>query len=193
MLNILNWFILTCWLYWLIFYWRGGAKIASDIQHSLDGGTSRWDTTALIAILISNLVLVSTGFSRVFGWVAYPENLSGVIIGALLTLLGMVGTFYCRSYLGRLWAADITLQEGHHVIESGPYALVRHPIYTTVLTMYLGTTLAFLTWWNLLAYVVILVAHIVKTSVEDQFLEKELSGYTEYQKKVRYRLIPFLW
>ena len=193
MLNILNWFILTFWLYWLIFYWRGGTKIASDIQHSLDDGTSRLDTAALIAILLSNLVLVATGFALVFGWVAAPQLLPRVIIGALLTLLGMVGTFYSRSYLGRMWAADVTLQDGHHIVDSGPYSIVRHPIYTAVLVMYLGTTLAFFTWWTALAYVVILVAHIVKTTVEDQFLEKELSGYAEYQAKVRCRLIPFIW
>lgn len=189
----LNWFILSLWLYWLIFYWRGGTKIASDIQHSLDDGTSRLDTAALISILASNLVLVATGFALVFGWVADPQSMPGVSIGAVLTLIGMVGTFYSRSYLGRMWAADVTLQDGHHVVDSGPYALVRHPIYTAVLTMYLGTTLAFFTWWTVLAYAVILVAHLVKTAVEDQFLEKELSGYAEYQTKVRYRLIPFVW
>ena len=69
MLNLLNWLILTLWLYWLLFYWRGGTKIASDIQHSLDDGTSQLDTAALIAILLSNLVLVATGFALVFGWV----------------------------------------------------------------------------------------------------------------------------
>ncbi len=191
--NIINWFILTCWLYWLIFYWRGGTKIASDIQHSLADGTSRLDTAALLAILASNLVLVGTGFALVFGWVAAPQLLPNLIIGALLTLTGMVGTFYCRSYLGHLWAADVTLQDGHHVVDSGPYGVVRHPIYTTVLVMYLGTTLAFLTCWTALAYVVILVAHVVKTGVEDQFLEKELAGYAVYQQKVRYRLIPLVW
>ena len=193
MLNFINWFILTLWLYWLIVYWRGGTKIASDIQHSLDDGSSRLDSAALIAILLSNLVLVATGFALVFGWVTAPQHLPRVIIGALLTLGGMVGTFYCRSYLGRLWAADATLQESHSVVDSGPYGIVRHPIYTAVLIMYLGTTIAFFTWWTALAYVVILVAHIVKTAVEDAFLEKELSGYGEYQKKVRYRLIPFIW
>ena len=186
-------FILACWLYWLVFYWRGGTKIASDIQHSLDDGTSRLDTAALIAILTSNLVLVGTGFALVLGWLPYKENLPRVSIGAFLTLIGMVGTFYCRSYLGRLWAADVTLQDGHHVVDRGPYGIVRHPIYTTVLIMYFGTTIAFLTWWTFLAYVVILVAHVVKTSVEDQFLFHELSGYAEYKKKVHYKLIPFVW
>lgn len=193
MIKLLNWLILSLWFYWLIFYWRGGTKIASDIQHSLDDGTSKLDTAALISILTSNLVLVGTGFALVFGWVTASENLPRSIIGALLTLLGMVGTFYCRSYLGRLWAADVTLQKGHHVVDTGPYGIVRHPIYTTVLIMYLGTTLAFFTWWMALAYAVILVAHIVKTAVEDDFLEKELSGYAKYQKKVRYRLTPLIW
>ena len=105
----------------------------------------------------------------------------------------MVGTFYCRSYLGRLWAADTTLQEGHTVISTGPYALVRHPIYTSSLTMYLGTTLAFLTWWTVLVFFVHLVATDIYTQVEDEFLANELAGYNEYRKKVLYRLIPFIF
>lgn len=193
MTNILNWLILTLWLFWLIFYWRGGTKIASDIQHSLDDGTSRLDTAALIAILLSNLALVATGFALVFGWATAPQPLPRLSIGALLTFVGMIGTFYSRSYLGRMWAADVTLQDGHHVVDTGPYGIVRHPIYTAVLTMYLGTTLAFLTLWTVLAYGVILVAHIVKTAVEDHFLESELSGYAAYQANVRYRLLPFIW
>ena len=193
MTNLLNWLILALWLYWLIFYWRGGTKIASDIQHSLDDGTSRLDTAALISILISNLVLVATGFALVFGWVAAPQPMPRLSIGALLTFVGMVGTFYSRSYLGRMWAADVTLQDDHHVVDTGPYGIVRHPIYTAVLTMYLGTTLAFFTWWTVLAYAVILVAHIVKTTVEDDFLMKELDNYSTYQEKVHYKLIPFIW
>ena len=193
MFKALSWFTLTIWLFWLLSYWRGGTLIARDIQHSLETTHSYLDTAALIAILFSNFVLVGTGIFFALGWLPASENLLSSGLGAPMTLLGMLGTFYCRSCLGRFWTADVTLQEGHQVVDSGPYALVRHPIYTTVLVMYFGTALVFPIWWNGVAFVIILLAHLVKTWVEDQFLAKQLPGYHDYQTKVRFRLIPGIW
>jgi protein-S-isoprenylcysteine O-methyltransferase Ste14 len=105
----------------------------------------------------------------------------------------MVGTFSCRHYLGKFWAADATLQANHQVVDTGPYRLVRHPIYTMALMMYLGTTLVFPVWWNGLAFVGLLVMHLLKTWSEDRFLRAELTGYAEYQTRVRFRLIPGVW
>lgn len=189
----LYWFILACWVFWLIVYWRGGTKIVGDIQHALASGQTRLDSAALLTIVFGSVVLVGTGFALVAGWLPTTADVVRAGLGAVFVLIGMLGTFYCRHYLGRMWAANTTLQTDHHIVDSGPYAIVRHPIYTVVQFMYIGTTIAFLTWWTLVVYVIILIAHVVKTAVEDRFLAAQLPGYAAYQQRVRYRLIPRWW
>ncbi|GAB4580527.1 MAG: hypothetical protein Fur0022_32690 [Anaerolineales bacterium] len=193
--TILHLFTLVCWVYWLIFYWGGGRVIVRDVKHA--ASVNSWlDTGLLLAILALVLTLFSTGILISLGWVTPPGAskfpwISGM--GALLMLGGMAGTFYCRRHLGKFWAADTTLQPNHQVVDTGPYRLVRHPIYTMALTMYLGTTLVFPVWWNGLALVGLLVTHLLKTWSEDRFLRAELAGYAEYQTRVRFRLMPGVW
>jgi protein-S-isoprenylcysteine O-methyltransferase Ste14 len=188
-------FTLFCWVYWLIFYWGGGRLLARDVKHAA-AANSRLEAVPLLAILALVLILFGTGALISFGWVT-PSGASAPLwlrgIGALLTFGGMVGTFSCRHYLGKFWAADATLQANHQVVDTGPYRLVRHPIYTMALMMYLGTTLVFPVWWNGLAFVGLLVMHLLKTWSEDRFLRAELTGYAEYQTRVRFRLIPGVW
>jgi len=105
----------------------------------------------------------------------------------------MSGTFYCRHYLGRFWTAEAALQALHQVVDSGPYGVVRHPIYTAAWVMYLGTGLVFAIWWNWLACGLVMVAYILKARYEDVFLAANLPGYPAYQQRVRYQLIPGVW
>lgn len=188
-------FTLFCWVYWLVFYWGGGRLIARDVKHAATAN-SRLDTVLLLAIVGLVLTLFGTGMLISLGWVT-PSGASDAVwlkgIGALLTVSGMTGTFYCRHYLGKFWAADTMLQPNHQVVDTGPYRFVRHPIYTAALLMYLGTALVFPTWWNGLAFVGLLVTHLLKTWSEDRFLRAELAGYADYQTRVRFRLIPGVW
>jgi len=194
---ILRWFTLATWLFWLVMYWEGGRRVVSDIQKSAMAGNSRLDMVLLIGITLLLSVLVLTGLAVSLGWVtvqSWARNGPVTLLGTLLTLLGMLGTFYCRSYLGRFWTAETTLQPGHQVVDSGPYGVVRHPIYTTALMMYLGTVLVFATWWNWLVYGLLVVAYVLKTRSEEVFLAANLApDYWEYQRRVRYRLIPGVW
>ena len=79
------------------------------------------------------------------------------------------------------------------VISTGPYALVRHPMYVGVLIMLTGVPLALNAWWGLAIVVVALPALIWRIIDEENFLKKDLPGYAEYTQKVRNRLIPYLW
>jgi len=79
------------------------------------------------------------------------------------------------------------------VIATGPYALVRHPMYDGGLILLAGMPIALGSWWGLLVIVVVLPAPIWRLLDEENFLAKNLAGYPEYQKKVQYRLVPFVW
>lgn len=79
------------------------------------------------------------------------------------------------------------------VISTGPYALVRHPMYAGVLVMVIGVPLALGSWWGLAVLALTMPVLIWRILDEEELLKKDLPGYTEYARKVRYRLVPYLW
>ena len=90
-------------------------------------------------------------------------------------------------------SATIELAPDQKVISTGPYALVRHPMYAGALVMLLGMPIALGSWWGVIVVVAILPALIWRLFDEEKFLAGNLSGYVAYQNKVRYRLIPKVW
>jgi protein-S-isoprenylcysteine O-methyltransferase Ste14 len=85
------------------------------------------------------------------------------------------------------------LAPNQKVISTGPYAVVRHPMYAGALVMLLGIPIALGSWWGLLVLVLMTPALIWRLSDEERFLARNLPGYAEYQDKVRFRLIPLVW
>ena len=122
-----------------------------------------------------------------------PRRWVVVAGGWLLSVIGIVGMFYCRHYLGRFWTAETTLMDGHQVVDTGPYGVVRHPIYSFAIVMYVGVGIVFPVWWNLLLVLGIVGAYALKAQEEDGFLEEKLEGYRGYKERVRYRIIPWVW
>jgi protein-S-isoprenylcysteine O-methyltransferase Ste14 len=90
-------------------------------------------------------------------------------------------------------AATIEVAPGQKVISTGPYAIVRHPMYSGALVMLFGTPLALGSLWGLLLFIPMTFVIVWRLLDEEKFLSKNLSGYVEYCKKVQYRLVPFIW
>ncbi|MEJ0071165.1 MAG: isoprenylcysteine carboxylmethyltransferase family protein [Pseudomonadota bacterium] len=90
-------------------------------------------------------------------------------------------------------SATIELAADQTVISTGPYALVRHPMYAGGLVMFLGIPLALGSWWGLLAVAALLPPLIWRLLDEEKFLARHLPGYRDYQARVRYRLLPGVW
>lgn len=133
---------------------------------------------------------VVAGLDYRFGWYPLPES---VIIAATVVFL-VAYALYAEvlrenTYLSR----TIEVQENQKVIDTGLYGIVRHPMYSATLLLFLamplvlGSVYAFIIF---LAYPFIIVKRL---KAEEEFLEKELTGYKEYKQKVKYRLIPFIW
>ena len=125
-----------------------------------------------------------------FGWSPVPASVS--ILGDVLIALGFVFIFFVfreNSY----GASTIQVAEGQTVISTGPYAFVRHPMYAGALVMLIGTPLALGSWWGLFIFILISPVLIWRLLDEERFLRQNLPGYTEYQTKVKYRLLPFIW
>lgn len=133
---------------------------------------------------------IIAGLDYRFGWCILPKSVS--IVASLIFLIA-----YClyaevlreNTYLSR----TIEVQENQKVVDTGLYGIVRHPMYAVTLLLFmsmplvLGSVFSFIIF---LAYPFIIAKRIKH---EEEFLEKELDGYAEYKKKVKYRLIPFIW
>jgi protein-S-isoprenylcysteine O-methyltransferase Ste14 len=135
-------------------------------------------------------LIVIPGLDRRFGWSDMPPLVA--LGGDVLILLGFAGihrVFRENSYT----SATIDLADDQRVISSGPYALVRHPMYVAALLMLSGFPIALGSWWGLLVIAAILPALIWRLLDEEKFLAMNLPGYRDYQDKVRYRLLPSVW
>jgi len=135
-------------------------------------------------------VMVFSALDHRFGWSSVPPYIS--LAGDALVALGLfidLLVFRENSY----GASNIQTFEGQKVIATGPYALVRHPMYVGVLVMVIGVPLALGSWWGLAVLALTTPVLIWRILDEEQLLKKDLPGYREYTQKVRYRLVPYLW
>jgi protein-S-isoprenylcysteine O-methyltransferase Ste14 len=113
-------------------------------------------------------------------------------LGAALCAIGLGFTAWARIYIGSNWSGVVTIKEQHELITSGPYALVRHPIYTGLLLAFLGSALARAEWRGMLALVMVFLALWRKLCLEERWMEQTFGArYTVYQRRVS-ALIPFL-
>ena len=135
-------------------------------------------------------LLVVPSLDHRFGWSAVP--LGGVLLGDVLVVVGFY--FMYLVYRENTFAsAPIQVVEGQRVISTGPYAIVRHPMYASGALYLLGTPLALGSYWGLVAVGATLPLLIWRLFDEERFLVKNLPGYREYQERVRHRLVPFVW
>lgn len=136
------------------------------------------------------VAFVIAGLNYRFGWITMPHAV--VWIGAVVFLLA-----YClfgevlreNQYLSR----TIEVRDGQTVVDTGLYGIVRHPMYTATVLLFLSMPLvlnSLISFFIMLAYIPIIVKRIRN---EEEVLETELKGYREYKQKVKYRLIPFIW
>jgi len=135
-------------------------------------------------------LLVVPGLDCRYGWSAVP--LGAVVAGNALVAIGFLVIFLVYRE-NSFTAATIQLAEGQRVISTGPYAIVRHPMYAGGALYLLGTPLALGSYWALAVVAAMLPFLIWRLLDEERFLAADLPGYAEYQRQVRYRLVPFVW
>lgn len=144
----------------------------------------------LLAIIVFIGVFILASLDHRFSWSAVPPSV--VIAGNILVALGFLIVFLVFKE-NPFSAATIEVAAGQKVIATGPYALVRHPMYSGGLVMLFGTPLALGSWWGLLMFIPMTLLIVWRLLEEEKFLLKNLPGYSEYYQKVRYRLVPFVF
>jgi protein-S-isoprenylcysteine O-methyltransferase Ste14 len=125
-----------------------------------------------------------------FGWSAVPLPI--VAAGNVLIAIGYAIIFLVYKE-NTFTSATIEVAKDQRVISTGPYALVRHPMYAGGLLYLLGMPLALGSWWGLVPFAATLPFLIWRLVDEEEFLARNLPGYAEYRNKVRFRLIPGVW
>jgi protein-S-isoprenylcysteine O-methyltransferase Ste14 len=135
-------------------------------------------------------ILVVPSLDRRSSWSHVPLWL--VLTGDLLVVLGFYIVFrvFC---VNTFTAATVEVTEQQTVISTGPYAFVRHPMYSGALIVLLGTPFALASWWGLVPFVLMFVVIVIRLLDEEKLLLANLPGYAEYAARVKYRLIPRAW
>ncbi len=143
-----------------------------------------------IAALVFIAIFVVSVLDHRFGWSTVPTSL--IALGDILIVLGFYLVFLVFKE-NTFASGTIEVGAEQKVIASGPYALVRHPMYISALVMLLGVPLALGSLWGLIAIIPMVFVLVVRLLDEEKFLAKNLAGYEEYQGKVRYHLLPLIW
>jgi protein-S-isoprenylcysteine O-methyltransferase Ste14 len=147
-------------------------------------------------VYVTLVLLGSLLFNLQFGFLALrfvPMSAAAAYTGLALTVVGVAFTIWARFYLGSNWSGKPTIKEGHTLIRSGPYAVVRHPIYGGILVGLLGTAIAQGKLGSLIGTVLVLIAFKVKSRLEETFMTEQFGAeYLNYKEQVK-GLIPFIW
>jgi len=183
-LELIPWYIFAA--YWLISWLK--VKRTKAREKSADR--------------LATLVVVIVAYELLFGkWLRIgllgqrfmPLDARISWAGIALTWIGTAVAIWARYCIGEYWSARVTLKEGHRLIRSGPYAYVRHPIYTGMLLACIGAALVVGEWRGVLAVVLLLVAHSRKALREESLLTQEFGEeYAAYRRSTGF-LFPRLW
>ena len=176
------------WLAWVL-YWVVSAFSAKTTQRRESLGSR---LSHVVPLLIGVALIV---WPRVpWDWLSLrllPPGPLELALGIVLLALGLAFTVWARVYLGRNWSGMVTLKQGHELIRSGPYAYVRHPIYTGLLLALLGSAVACGELRALIGWCVVAGAFLRKLRIEERFMREIFPGqYQSYCAEVP-ALVPF--
>ena len=155
----------------------------------------RWDLLLGLLVALPAMLaipIVSALDDGRYHWSRLPWW--GCALGYALLLVGFAGLTWAQA-VNKFFEPSVRIQtdRGHHVIDTGPYAIIRHPGYAFGFAFFLGIPLALGSLWGLIPALIMSGFVVVRTILEDRTLQNELPGYKQYAERVRYRLIPGVW
>jgi protein-S-isoprenylcysteine O-methyltransferase Ste14 len=165
------------------------ALLAERMRPPLQRGQPLWDKIVLTGFLVAFL-----------GWLVLMGRFHGDL-PAWLQAIGGTGIALSVWMWNRVMRENTFLanvvriqnERGHRVISTGPYSIVRHPLYGSVLIFFFSTPLLLGSVYGLAGSAVLAAGLVLRTAMEDRVLHRNLAGYADYATRVRYRLVPFVW
>jgi len=186
---VYRWLFALLWLSWAL-YWMISARNVKPVAR-VESATSRRLHTLPLMLAVILLWLPRVPIlgleTRLFPWAEWE-----FWVGAALTAAGLAFTFWARHHLGRNWSGVVTVKQDHELVTGGPYALVRHPIYTGLLLAFVGSALARGELRGLVAVLLALASFWRKMRTEERFMSERFGApYTAYAARVA-KLVPWL-
>jgi len=176
----------------VLYLWRRNPDVIIA-RSTFHPGTKGWDKVIILcAVLLYVAIFLTAALDSRFHWSSVPLWI--VVLGYVLFSIAMVIATWVLS-VNKFAERGVRIQteRGHKVIDTGPYAIVRHPFYFAFFFLFVGIPLALGSFWALIPAAIAALLLIVRTSLEDRMLQEELEGYKEYAGQVRYRLMPGVW
>ena len=194
----------AAWAFLLVFFgWKlvitviiaheDPALLDERTKSLLQEGQPPWDKMIVVAVVVLAAGwLVVMGLDVRFHWSAMPIWLQWIGAAGVLTAIWIYHlTFRANTFLANV--VKIQNERDHKVISDGPYAVVRHPLYAGVLLFLPMAALMLGSWVGLAFTPLVASLYIIRTALEDRELHQSLDGYSDYARRVRYRLIPLVW
>jgi protein-S-isoprenylcysteine O-methyltransferase Ste14 len=189
MSTIAEWLFPAMWAGYLA-YWQLMSKDVKATERA-EPGLER--LVRLVALLCAVVLLAYPRITLpLLGWRFLPVGDFWFWVGAAVTAAGLLFSVWARGHLGKNWSQAVTVKEDHELITSGPYAMVRHPIYTGLLTAFAGSAIARGEWRGFLAVVLVLIVLWRKLRLEEEWMRSCFGdAYERYAHRVR-RLVPYI-
>jgi len=177
------------WLSWALYWWllSRDVKVPSRIE-PLKSRLLHIVPLLLAAYLIWAPIVRFSFLGERF----LPDDAWPFWVGAALTAVGLVFAVWARHHLGKNWSGIVTVKEDHELITTGPYAIVRHPIYTGLFLAFVGSAIACGEWRGVLAVVLVLASVWRKLLLEERWMREQFGdSYEAYSRRVR-AIVPFV-
>lgn len=189
MLSFYEAFFPVVWIVFLL-YWQIKAANTKTTQR-LEPAASR---ALRVLIFVIAIALLST--TRIpLPWLyhqLWPFGLWSFWLGAAIAVAGLLFAIWAREHLGRNWSRSVTIKKDHELITTGPYAVVRHPIYTGILTGFLGMAIAISQVRGFIVFVLIFVAFWMKFRMEERWMRSQFGDtYAAYARQTA-ALVPYI-
>lgn len=172
----------------IVLFCKAPALLQKRLDAKEDKSTQKGVVAVSALLFISGFIVAGLDFR--FGWSRVPTS---VVIAASVVLLVSYALYAEvmreNAYLSR----TIKVQEHQTVVDTGLYGIVRHPMYAATVCLFSTIPLVLGSFWSLLCFLPYIPVIVVRILDEEKILTKELDGYAAYTKKVKYRLIPFIW
>ncbi|MBN2207589.1 MAG: isoprenylcysteine carboxylmethyltransferase family protein [Candidatus Aminicenantes bacterium] len=175
-------------------WWKKHAPGLLKERMTRDKDAKSWDKLImLLYTLVLIVALVLPGLDAVrFGWSSVPAAVKILAFVGYLPAMG-IALWAMRENAFLSDVVRIQTERGHAVCRSGPYRFIRHPMYAGVILVFLCFPASLGSWYAYIPVSLIIALFILRTALEDKTLRKELPGYEEYAREVRFRLVPGAW
>ena len=192
-----GWAVIAVWLVWFtamdIVMLRFNPDLMTE-RLSPPKGAKTWDRAILSILRLTQLVrYILAGLDQRYGWTEGFPLIAQIIAIAVCLLSIALFTWAMASNLFFSQIVRVQADRGHAVATHGPYHYVRHPGYVGLILFEFGISTLLASWWAIVAGGVCAILIILRTALEDRTLQAELTGYVDYARQVRYRLLPGIW